>query len=82
MKNFPQLKTKIEKKKTKPKTWPYSPVDGMAMGYRLGSNLANIFLWHHKSNWFKRWPKKLTPKYHEGIVDDNIVLFEKPEHLQ
>ena len=47
---FPNNKSEKKKKNRKKKTWPDSQVDGMVMGYRLGSNLANNFLWHHESN--------------------------------
>ena len=52
------------------------------MGPLLNPTLANIFMYHHKTIWFKRWSKNFWPKCYKRFVDDIIALFEKCEHLE
>ena len=48
----------------------------------LNPTLANIFMCHHKTIWFKRWSKNFWLKCYKRFVDDIIALFEKCEHLE
>ena len=38
-----------------------SQIDGIINGFPLGQTLANIFFWHHESNWLKDCLKYFKP---------------------
>ena len=56
----------------------YIQVDGVAMGSRLGSSFANIFLSHQEENWLNKCPINFKPSFYR-YVDDIFVLFESSE---
>ena len=59
----------------------YSQIDGVAMGYPLGSTLANISICYHQTTWLKDCPKSFKPVYYKRYIDKMFVLFEKPEQV-
>ena len=58
----------------------YQPVDAVAMGSRLGPNLANAFLAHYEQIWLNDFPDEFKPVYYKRYVDNILVLFRSPNH--
>ena len=60
----------------------YKQIDGVAMESPLGPTLANAFLCFHKQISFNECLDKFKPAYYRRYVDDIVVLFRSPDHLE
>ena len=60
----------------------YKQIDGVAMGFPLGTSLANAFLAHHEQNWLDSFPLEYRSTYYRRYVDDIFVLFKSSDHLK
>ena len=60
----------------------YKQFDGHAMGPPLDPKLANAFLVYFKKSWFQNCAFGFKLHYYRRYVDDIIVLFTSPEHLE
>ena len=52
------------------------------MGSPLGPTLANAFLCCHEKIWLNECPDEFKPAYCRRYVDDILVLFRPPDHLE
>ena len=60
----------------------YRQIDGVAMGFPLGSILANAFLCHFEKQWLSECPPDFLPKAFKRYVDDIFVMFLCQSHLK
>ena len=60
----------------------YQQIDGIAMGSPLGPSLANAFLAHYEQVWLDDCPEEFKSAYYKRYVDDILVLFRSPHHLE
>ena len=60
----------------------YKQIDRVAMESALGPTLANAFLCFHEQIWLNECPGEFKPVYCRRYVDDIIVLFRSPVHLE
>ena len=58
----------------------YKQVDGVAMGYPLGSALANTFMCSFESKWLSDCPNYFKPVFYRRYINDIFVLFSSPDH--
>ena len=53
----------------------YKQHDGVAMGYSLGTTLANIFLCYHEKIWLQNCLSEFKPVIFRRYIDNNISTF-------
>ena len=54
----------------------YKQKDGVAMGWPLGSSMANVFLPFYEIKWLEQCPKEFKPVFYRRYVDGIFVLFK------
>ena len=59
----------------------FKHIDGVAMGSRLGTTLANAFLWFYERKWLEECPDEFKPIYYRRYVDYIFVLLRSRDHL-
>ena len=60
----------------------YKQIHGVAIGLPLGPASKIQFLCFHEEIWFNEIPDELNPVYYRRYVDDMLVLFRPPNHLE
>ena len=60
----------------------YKQIDGLTMGYPLGSTLKNAFLCRYEKKRLDNCPNQLKTMIYKRYVDDIFVLFPSKEPLQ
>ena len=58
----------------------YKKVDGLGIGYPLGSVLNNIFMCSFEIKWLRDCPNDFKLLYYRRYVDDIFTLFFSPDH--
>ena len=53
----------------------YKQIDGVAIGFPLGSTKVNSFLCFHEQIWLNECPDEFTAAYCRRYVDDIFVCF-------
>ena len=60
----------------------YEQCDGVAMAFRLGPTLANVFMYHFKNIWSENCPSHSKPIVYRWFVDDTLLLFWSKDHVE
>ena len=55
----------------------YKPHDGVVMGSRLGSALANVFLCYHEKIWLQNCPSEFKHVIYGRYIDDTLLFCSK-----
>ena len=59
----------------------YHQVDGVAIGYPLGTTLTNSFLCYYGKEWLNSCPIEFTPKVFKRCIDDILVMFQSRDRV-
>ena len=60
----------------------YKQHDGIAMGWPLGSTLANAFLCYHEKIWLQNCLSEFKPIIYRRYVDDTFLLLRLKNHIE
>ena len=80
--DFEKLLKQLYKKAFQFRRKTYKQIDGVAMGSPLGPTLANAILCCHEKIWLNECPDEFKPAYYRRSVDNILVLFRPPDHLE
>ena len=60
----------------------YEQCDGVAIGFPLGTTLANVFMCHFENIWLEYCPNHFKSIVYRRFVDDTSLLFRSKDHAE